>query len=85
MPEIREVFQNSPNFNSSSFETQFIFLADISSLKFTVFCSENCDFGFRWAVDNQLQVIDTDTFSLTGGNTQEILQPITSRYCQFFG
>jgi len=84
MPEIQQVFQNTPNFNNSSFETQFIFLGDISTLKFTVFCDQNCDFGFRWSVDNNFQVIDTDTFSLTGGTTGEVIQPITARYCQFF-
>ena len=35
MPEITAVFQNSPSFNNPSFETEFIFLADISSVKLT--------------------------------------------------
>ena len=82
MPEITSVFQNSPSFNNPSFETEFIFLADINSV--TVFCSADCEFGFRWSVDNQFQVISTDTFPLSAGTEQSILVPITARYCQFF-
>ena len=53
MPEITAVFQNSLSFNNPSFGTEFIFLADISSVKYTVFCSADCEFGFKWSVDNQ--------------------------------
>ena len=84
MSEITTVFQNSPSFNNPSFETEFIFLADINSVKYTVFCSADCEFGFRWAVDNQFQGIATDTYSLSAGTEQSILVPITARYCQFF-
>ena len=84
MPELNQVFQNSPTYGNSSWVSDFIYLGDISTIKFTVYCDQNCDFGLRWAVDNQYQVITTDTNTLTGGAEESVMVPITSRYCQFF-
>jgi hypothetical protein len=84
MPELREIFQNTAAFNDAAYESAFIYIADVNSIKFTVYCDQNCDYGWRWAVDNYFEVIDTDTYSLVGGTTQDQLKPITSRYVQFY-
>jgi Collagen triple helix repeat (20 copies) len=84
MPELREIFQNTAAFNDAAYESAFIYVSDVNSIKFTVYCDQNCDFGWRWAVDNNFQVIDTDTYNLVGGTSQDQLKPITSRYVQFY-
>jgi len=83
MPEITNVYQNSPAFSDAEWESPWNFLGDVSAVKFTVYCSENANFSLRWAVDNKFEVITTDTYTVTGGTEESILVPITSRFCQF--
>ena len=84
MPELSLYFLNNTSYPDATYEPPFTFVGDTSALKYTIYCSVNCDFGFRWCVDNQYQVISTDTYSLTGGTEQSITVPITARYVQIF-
>ena len=84
MPELSLYFLNDTAYPDPTYEPPFTFVGDVSVLKYTIFCSVDCEFGFRWSVDNQYQVISTDTYQLTGGNEESVSMPITARYVQIF-
>ena len=84
MPELNLYFLNDTSYPDATYGPPFTFVGDVNALKYTIFCSVDCEFGFRWSVDNQFQVISTDTYQLTGGNEESILVPITARYVQIF-
>ena len=84
MPEISLYFLNDTAYSDTIYDPLFTFVGNVSLLKYTIYCDVDCDFGFRWCVDSQFQVISTDTYSLTGGTEQSIIVPITSHYVQIF-
>ena len=84
MPELNLYFLNDTAYPDPTYEPPFTFVGDVNALKYTIFSSVDCEFGFRWSVDNQLQVISTDTYQLIGGNEESVLVPITARYVQIF-
>ena len=84
MPELSLYFLNDTAYPDPTYEPPFTFVGDVSLLKYTIFSSVDCEFGFRWSVDNQFQVISTDTYQLTGGNEESVSMPITARYVQIF-
>lgn len=84
MPELLAFTLIDSAYTLPSTDFEFVFFGDSGSLTLTVACSENCTFGFRWACDNQLIVIDTDTYTLVGGVTQSVTVPIVARWVQVF-
>ena len=82
--ELHDVFQNSPTFATTTWESKWLFLADISFLQYTVYCDQNCTMGIRWAVDNNHQVVYTETEPVIASVTSEIYTNIKARYRQFF-
>ena len=80
MPEISLYFLNDTAYSDTIYDPLFTFVGNASLLKYMIYCDVDCDFGFRWCVDSQFQVISTDTYSLTGGTEQSIIVPITSCY-----
>ena len=84
MPEISLYFLNDIAYSDTIYDPLFTFVGNASLLKYTIYCDVDCDFGFRWCVDSQFQVISTDTYSLTVGTEQSIIVPITSHYVQIF-
>ena len=84
MPELNLYFLNDTAYPDATYEPPFTFVGDVNALKYTIYCDVDCEFGFWWAVDNQYQVISTDTYQLTGGSEESITLPITARYVQIF-
>lgn len=84
MPELTKWFLNDPVYGPASYIPPFLFLGDIDDLRFTIYCSSNCDFGIEWAVDRNYEIIATDTFQALGGVEQQIEVPITARYGRIF-
>lgn len=83
MPELLEVFNNDPNFGSTSYVSEWINCSNSQYVVWTVYNDQNFDMEVRYAVDDQYQVIRTDTKSIIGGQTGEIFADVISRFVQF--
>jgi len=82
--EVLPYFKNDPVFGFTEYEPPFLFFGDVGALKFTIYCTEDTDFGFEWAVDTQYEVIAIDTFQSLAGIEISITVPITARYGRIF-
>ena len=83
MPIIKEVFVNNNTYPDPTYVSEWINLESSSYTVFTVFCSENCSLQINWAVDDQYQVIDSDSVNLIGGDTEEIVSLTKTRFVQY--
>ena len=68
---LKKVNFDDPSYPLSSFESEWINLEGSKYVIYTVYCSEDCDIQISWSFDDQFQVCDVDTVSLTGGTSQE--------------
>lgn len=84
MSELKEVFTYNPAYNSVIRETDFLNVSSAVSLTYTIKCSENCEYGFRWAINSEFDVIEEVNYTLTGGNVSTVFTPVKARYCQFY-
>lgn len=84
MPEIISWFKNDIAYPDPTYEPPFLFLGDVGALKFTIYCSQDTDFGFEWAVDTHYEVIAIDTYQALAGVEISITVPITARYGRIF-
>lgn len=84
MPEIRELYQNTSNFNDNEWSSDWVFVGDISQVIFDVYCSQNCTFGIRWAIDDQFVTDFEDIKTLLATETLSMTVPIRTRYAQFY-
>lgn len=83
MPLIKDIFLNDTNYPDSTYTSEWTNLESSSYTVFTVYCSEDCDIVVNWAVDNQFQIFDTDTVSLTGGTAEEIVLGTKASFAQY--
>ena len=83
MPEILDIFLNDTTYASTSRTSEWINISTATSLTYSVYCSENCDPEIKWSVDEDHQVIETNTYPLVGGTTVKVYTPIKFRYAQF--
>ena len=83
MPLVKEVNFNNPTFPNPTYESEWINMEASSYVVYTVFCSENADLQINYAVDSAFQIIDSDTLSLTGGTTAEMIPISKTLFAQF--
>jgi len=84
MPEVIPYFKNDIVYPDTTYEPPFVFFGDVGALKFTIYCTQDADFGFEWAVDTQYEVIAIDTFQALAGVENSITVPVTARYGRIF-
>ena len=84
MPEIQEAYQNTINFNGSEWKSNFIYLADVASITYTVNCSVNCEIGVNWAIDTNYEIILTDVGNVVGGSSKILTLATKAKYAQFY-
>jgi hypothetical protein len=84
MPEIQEVYQNDSNFSAVEWKSNWIFLADVASITYTVNCSVNCDIGVNWSIDTNYEIILTDSGNVIGGSSKILTIPTKAKYAQFY-
>jgi len=84
MPEVIPYFLNNIAYPDTTYEPPFVFFGDVGALKFTIYCTQDADFGFEWAVDTQYEVITIDTFQALAGVENSITVPVTARYGRVF-
>jgi hypothetical protein len=82
MPELKEAYQNTSNYNASSWSTEDLFLADVSSVSFIVYCSVDCNMSINWKIDEASDVL-TDSKSVLANTGTIIYTPVKARYANF--
>jgi hypothetical protein len=84
MPEIIELYQYSPNNNTTSWVSEDINVSSANNITFTVFCDQDCDISIEWSITSDFgDIVDTDTATLTGGNSESLQFLIKARYARF--
>jgi hypothetical protein len=84
MPEILQVYNNDLTYAIATYDSDWINCTSSKILVWTVYNDKAFDMGVRWAVDDQFQVIDTDTISVLAGNTGELFFNVKARFVRFF-
>ncbi len=84
MSELKEVFLKNAAYNLTTRETEFLNVSSASTLTYTIKCSEDCEYGFRWAINSEFDVIEEVNYSLYGGDVATVYTPVRARYCQFY-
>ena len=82
MPEIKEGYQNTSNFNEASWTTNDIFIADCACVSFIVYCSVDCNMSINWKIDKSADLL-TDSKSVTANTGTLIYSPVKARYATF--
>ena len=83
--EIDSLYFNDNNYASATRESQWYNVGlSVGSLAFTVFCSENCEFGIRWAVDKNYEAIQEFNRTLTANSSDTMEESVRTRYVQFY-
>jgi len=77
------VFLNNQAYAQTSRQSEWINVSIASNLSYIVYCSENCQCVIEWSVDDDFQIVRTDTFNLVGGSTLNIHIPVKFRYARF--
>lgn len=80
--ENKQIFINTNNYNNTTYESNFFNVSSFASLTLTILSSSSATFSFKWATDLNYNVIQTDSYSLTGGITSTESITIKSSYCQ---
>lgn len=80
MSEIREVYINNPTYPNITYITEWLNVSSSVSLTFTIFEDNNCDIVLDWAIDNNYNIINTETTALIGGNSTTIYTPVKNRF-----
>jgi hypothetical protein len=85
MPEVKEAYFNSTNYNLSSRNSPWINVSVSESLIYTVHCDQNCDLVIEWSADdNPIQVIETETYPLIANIDKTVtIDLIKWRYIRF--
>ena len=81
--EITDLFFNDPTYALTSRTKDWLNVSAANSITYSVYCSEDCDMVINWAVDDQFEIIETNTSSLTGGNAKTIYMSIKAHFTRF--
>ena len=81
MAPIKKLCQSLTNYQSTTFSSGFIFYGDVSSITLSILCSSNCSLVLSYAIDEQLQVVNQETYSIIANNLFSIVNKnIETRY-----
>ncbi len=82
MPELLQVYQNTANFNDSSWETEDLFISDATYISFIVYCSTTCTMTLNWKINDTSDILVESKIVLANTGTL-IYSPVKTRYIQF--
>lgn len=74
---------NDNNFGLTSYVSEWFNVSGFTDFSFIAFCSVNCDQVIEYAVDRNYEIIETETYSLTGGISNDVVKPVRTRYVRF--
>lgn len=80
MPEVLDAFINDPIYPNPTFETEWINIVSANSIYITTFCSSNGSIQLDYAVDNNHEIILTETRKLEASIASEIYIPVKARF-----
>lgn len=80
MPELSEAFINNLAYPDTSFITEWVNITSANSLYITTFCSSDALVQLDYAVDNDYEIILTETRNILSNITSEIYIPVKSRF-----
>jgi hypothetical protein len=84
MPEIIEIFQCSPTNNSTSWVSEILNFVAVNYIIFTTYCDEDYDIKIEWSFTSDfINIIDIDSQSIIGGNSNSLRLPIKAKYARF--
>lgn len=81
--EFKEVYLNNSTYNLTSYTSDWISSPSFQYATLTVYCSSNCNIYIEFAVDDNYQIIATDTDIVIGGSSNTIRTLIKTRYLRF--
>lgn len=76
MPELLYYNESTSNIYIS----EWLFIADVNSVKFTILSSVNCNAILDWAINDLYDIITTDNINIIGNTSTELYHNIKSSY-----
>lgn len=83
MPALKKYCFNDNNYSDTSFQSDWIYLADESYMTLSILTDSNADLNFYYSIDNNHEIIKTESFTITGGTFFTVNRPVITRYFQF--
>jgi hypothetical protein len=83
MPSIKLITKTLKDYQSTTWTSEWIYLADVTSTTMTFLCDNNCSMTFNYSIDEQHQIIYQESYSLVAGSVMEFINtPVKTRYFQ---
>lgn len=84
MPEVNELYNYDPVNNTTSWESEIINMVSANNVTFTTYCDQDYDILIEWSITSDFgDIIDTDSTSVTGGNSESLQLLTKTRYARF--
>lgn len=84
MPEIIELYQNTPVNTSINWESEIINVVSAKYITITVYCDQDYETDIQFSVTPDfINIIESEKEGLTGGNSKSYQIPTKAQYVKF--
>ncbi len=74
---------NDKNYALNNFISEWYDVSSYDNFEFIVFCSVGCDQVVEYSIDKNYEIIETLTYNLSGGTTNNLNLQVVTRYVRF--
>jgi hypothetical protein len=82
MPELTDIYNSQVGWNTPTWTSEWINISSSQTIVFSAFSTVDYDMIVNWSMDDNHDIVDTDTKSVLANQADELFLPVKTRFIQ---